>query len=81
MYLTNSMKLCCSWKSASRSATQEFPNIMSNPKAYYRVHKNPSLVPVLNQMNPIHTNPMLFLSVFLSLGRLSEGPIQVRGPV
>jgi hypothetical protein len=51
------MDLSPSLEAASRSATQEFSNILRNPNVRYNVHKNLSLVPTLSQMNSVHTTP------------------------
>ena len=49
-----------SWDANIPSATQDISHVLWNPKIHYRVKKNLSLVPILNQANPIHIQTSYF---------------------
>jgi hypothetical protein len=71
------MELSASWDANSCSATQEFPNILWNPKVHYRVYKSPPMAPVSSQINTVHIAPSFLFKIRfniihpLSLGLLS----------
>jgi hypothetical protein len=52
------MELSRSWEAANYSATEELLSILWNPKFHYLVRKNRPLIPILSQINPIHTTPI-----------------------
>jgi hypothetical protein len=57
------VELSFSWGAANCLATQEFPSILCNPNIHYHIHKSPSLVPILSQINSVH--PILSLRSIL----------------
>ena len=60
-YLTNSTEK--SWEAKTFSVSQEIPRILLNPKVYYRIHNCPPPVPVLSQLDPVHTPISHFVKI------------------
>ena len=55
--LTYSMEQSPSWEANWFAASQEIPRVLWNPKVHYRSHKGPPPVPILSQLDPVHTTP------------------------
>jgi hypothetical protein len=51
------MELSPSWQAANCAATEEIPSNLWNSNVYYIVHKSPSLVSILIQIDRVHTTP------------------------
>jgi len=65
--LTYSMQQSPSWEANWFAACQEIPRIVWNPKVHYRTHKCPPPVPILNQLDPVHTPTSHFLKNHLNI--------------
>jgi hypothetical protein len=63
--LTYSMEQSSSSEAAWFAASQEIPHIVWNSNVHYHIHKCPPPVPVLSQLNPLHTPTSHFLKIHL----------------
>jgi hypothetical protein len=67
-----------SWETNRFAASQEILHILWNPKAQYRIHKCPPPVPIMSQLDPVHTptSNLLNISLNIVLPSTPESPMR-----
>jgi hypothetical protein len=67
-YLLNySKQQSPSWESTRFAASQEIGRISWNPKVHYRIHNCLPPVPILSQLDPVHTSTCNFSKIYRNI--------------
>jgi hypothetical protein len=56
-----------SWEANRFSASQEIPRILWNPKVQYHIYKCLPPVPILSQLDSVHTSTSYFLKIHFNI--------------
>ena len=55
------------WRANRFSGSQEIPSILLNPKVHYRIHECPQRVPIVGQLDLVHTTTSHLRKIHLNI--------------